>query len=281
MNYKVLLFFFVIFLIQKQSLALDGFPLAETNEARFYMANFLENNGSRSWISCTGTFIKPDFILTAASCVDGNHHNIDVRSGRINVSVLGSGNRHIVQKVVLHPKYDPKTPFTNNIAVVQVLSPSLEEPHQPRTLEKIITNRICTMFGWEGFNTNQDSLVPLRMYAVPVGTEQNCDDKAPEAFCSLDDLNSSFAACGGLMGAPIFCAGNGISGIVVNDNFCQPRARVSGSFINIADFRSFIDDALAPPATEAPATTTASAMTAMLSQLLMLVVSAIFIKNFY
>lgn len=265
MNCKILIIVFVALWACEQCEALDGYPLDNDNEARLYMVTFLENNRSQAWIECTGTFIRSNYILTAASCVEGNMHTIDPRSGQINVFVIGSGNRHIIQEAIIHPKYDAKKPYENNIALLKVTT---TPGTKPRSLDTITPNRICTMFGWEGYNTNQASAFPLRMYALPVGAAKNCDAEAPEAYCTLTGLNSSFEKCGGLMGAPVFCSGGGISGMIVNDKFCKGEDPPRGSIISIGDYKSFIEGILDPPTTT---TTTASAESLISSKLPMLI----------
>lgn len=273
MKFKILLVAFVTLLMREQSNALDGYNLDEKNDARLYMATFMKNNGTRAWISCTGTFVKKNYVLTAASCVQGDFHSLDLRSGQVNVFVVGGGNRHSIQKVHFHPKYDTRKPFENNIALVEVESVHpLIEPLRPQDHYKIISNRICTMFGWEGYNTNQDFPMRLRMYAVPVGANQSCDPEAPEAYCSLNGLSSNYNNCGGLMGAPVFCSGHKISGIVVNDKFCKNSKPVRGSFLSLGDVKDFLKSVLDPPP---PTTTTASAVGLMMSKLAMLIPIAI------
>lgn len=279
MNFKILLISFVALLVHQQCQALDGYVLAENNEARLYMATFLKNNGTRAWISCTGVFVHKNYILTAATCVQGDPHSIDPRSGQINVNVVGSGNRHITEQVIFHPDYDTTKPLKNNIALIRVSSPlnSIEEL-KPQPLGNIVSNRICTMFGWEGHNTNQEIPMPLRMYAVPIAPEKGCDKEAPEAYCTIDGLSSNFKSCGGLMGAPIFCSGGSVSGIVVNDNFCQGADPVGGSFISVGDVKDFINGVLHPVKEY---TTPSSALSIALSQLLMLTSAIIIIKNYF
>lgn len=279
MNYKILLFSFVALLVNEQCHALDGYILDVKNDARLYMAAFLQNNGTKAWISCTGTFIKENYILTAASCVQGDMHLIDPRSGVVNMYVVGSGNRHIIQEVYSHPQYDSKRPNQNNITVVKVMSEIKPiEKLEPRLFYKIKPNRICTMFGWEGHNTNQDFAMPLRMYAVPLGSKIGCDRDVPEAYCSMEQLNSNYKRCGGLMGAPIFCTGKRISGIVVNDKFCKGPNPVGGSFISLGDYRDFINDILNPVVAT---TKENSAGNVTVTKLLMLISLLILFKNFF
>lgn len=273
MNFKILLLAFVILFVNKSSFGLDGVILEEDNDARLYMAAFLQMNGSHIWISCTGTFIKENFVVTAATCIDSVEvDRLHVRSGQTKVWLAGSGAS--ILDVTIHPKFKPENPFEHNIAVVKIdtaVKP-IETLH-PRSRDRITPNRYCTMLGWEGYDFKQSVPVPLRMFPVPVSATIGCDSKAPGAYCSTQGLTSPLAKCGGLMGAPIFCAGEAISGIVVNDNFCKESDPVGGSFITLADYKVWIDEIMMPPTTTAP-TTTAGAVNLFTSKALLVLLVA-------
>lgn len=278
MNYKIFLFAFLIFAINRECLgdggylkklyalaqpgagsAVDIAPYSdsivdEDNESRLYVASFLRFNGSHIWISCAGTFIRDDFIVTSADCVKkaagGESERLHIRSGVAHLW-LAQPETHYSEEVTIHPLYGKDHPNSYNIAMVKVRAVGiLREPLKPRLLDHITGNRYCTLMGWEGYETDQSQPVPLRSFPVFTSGSNGCDDNAPEAYCSTSgqNLTSSFAQCGGLLGAPVFCAGGPLSGIIVNDNLClgsnqTPRL----SFISVNDYRTWIGSVMNPP----------------------------------
>lgn len=136
-----------------------------------------------------------------------------------------------------------------NIAVVLVRLANNEItrtiPLAPRHLGDIRFNRICNLFGWEGFRELALDYTPLMLFPIEIANAQEnetiCEPEHTQAHCTASEvLQSDFETCGGLMGSPIFCS-DSISGIVVRDNFCQNFPNASASFLPIADFTDWIN----------------------------------------
>lgn len=253
MKLKVILITFVIVMTTGSTQALDGIILEQNNEAGSYMATFIESNRTNMWIKCTGTFIKENYVITAASCIEGldlDNPTIHVKSGDTRVWLAGIGSPHFIEEI--HRHNDSQS---NNLAIVKLNA--LLKPHEdikPRAIGKITPNRYCTMIGWEGYDPNQNEPIPLRMFPIVVSEEKGCNSGNPDAYCSKGDLSSEFQECGGLNGAGIFCAGNDLSGIVVYDRFCKGQTPIEGSFISVGDFKDWIKQVTSPPETDASST---------------------------
>lgn len=248
---KALFLTFAYLMFYNLCLAHDGIILEETSEARLYIAAIIKMSKSNAWISCTGTFIKANYIVTAATCVFGEEvttlRTLSIRSGETEVWLMNSGNVHYVLETQIYPKFSVESPHEYNLAIVKVdggIRP--KEPISPRFIDSITPNRFCTMMGWEGSNSDQTKGFPLQMFPVAISNDVTCDINLPEAYCSIGKINVSFSECGGMMGAPLFCAGPNISGIVVRDNFCGSSSSVGGSFLSLGEHVKWIEDATKP-----------------------------------
>ena len=221
--------------------------LPQNDDARLYMANFREQNVTEKWLRCTGVFIRDNHVLTAASCVHNRpRESLRLFSGVTGTILTQSGTQHLALEVHIHPDFNAQFPLRNNLAVVRVDNAiTRPEPLRPRPLGRMSANRFCTMLGWQGYQLGMvNEWNPLRMFSVPIVNSTQCGSNHQGAYCTSNvGLTSGFSTCGGLMGAPVFCGNDQVSGIVVRDNFCdRPGTNVGGSFVSVEDFRGWIDE---------------------------------------
>lgn len=212
----------------------DSIKLDDTDDSLEYLVNFQLSNASTSYTSCTGVFIRRNYILTGANCVmKRNNADFTILSGVSNVRFPEQGEVHTPLKYHVHPQF--------NIAVIEIENTNRHV--SPRWLGKINTKRFCKMVGWEGFNIASTDDNPLRMYSLIIDNTTVCESE--KFYCtgqSFLTTNSSY--CGGLEGAPLFCENDdSVSGIVVTDNFCKYRTGfIGGSFISVDDFQDWINE---------------------------------------
>lgn len=214
----------------------ENIVLDESDENVDFMVYFQRTNSTSNFLSCSGVFIKENYILTGATCVTRSDVVLTIRSGVAKVRLLGSGSVHNALTYHIHPIL--------NIAVIEI--EPVDRSVSPRSLGKISTNRFCTMVGWEGYNANYQDEIPLRMFSLAINNSTVCGNETAKTYCTRQSrLPSTFARCGGLTGAPLFCdSDDSLSGIVIQDNFCLGLAggTVGGTFISIDEIAEWVNE---------------------------------------